>query len=217
MRTSVLNPMSVNDIKGLVMRARPSGRDSWGSLTNGMAVGSGQFVMIRSASQRPRSPRTTVYTLLGRNTLNGGDAPFAGRVVDGQHSGEPVVPAVPDGGTVFRAARRDDDALRILRDGQERASVHVRGNDGLRYRQLQRVLVGQLADAIRVDAAQIPSVEHAQVGERPDGLGGPSDACAHVRANPVWDADAEVLEPVASEIVAATDQVVGVSVAPHLA
>ena len=147
--------------------------------------------------------------LVGKEHVERGDAALAGRVVDGQNCCEPVVPAIPDGGAVFHATRRDDDALRVLRDGQERASVHVRGNDGLRYRQLQRGLVGQLVYTIRVDAAEIPAVEHTQVCERPARLGGPSDARAHVRADPVGDADVEVLEPVTGEVVAAADQIVG--------
>ena len=53
MRTSVLNPMSVSDIKGRVMRARPNGRDSCGSLMNGIAVGSGQFVTDLIAGRKP--------------------------------------------------------------------------------------------------------------------------------------------------------------------
>ena len=46
-----------------------------------------------------------------------------------------VVPA--DQMAALNSARRDDDAFRVLCDSQECASVHVRGNDGLRYNQFQ--------------------------------------------------------------------------------
>lgn len=69
---------------------------------------------------------------VGKEHVERGDAALASRVVDGQYGGEPVVGRHTTR-TVFLTVRRDDAALRVLCDGQERASVHVRGNDGLRY------------------------------------------------------------------------------------
>lgn len=72
---------------------------------------------------------------VGKEHVERGDTAFAGHVVDGQYGGEPVVPA--DQMAALNSARRDDDAFRVLCDSQECASVHVHGNDGLRYNQFQ--------------------------------------------------------------------------------
>lgn len=72
---------------------------------------------------------------VGKEHVERGDTALAGHVVDGQYGGEPIVPAAQM--AALNSARRDDDAFRVLCDSQKCTSVHVRGNDGLRYSQFQ--------------------------------------------------------------------------------